>query len=266
VLGHTVATLTSAGFSPNFHHSPLTTLITVVTLAATAAALFVALRQRPRSWRLWLPASWLLVPSVLALVGAFAGEPIELQRLSIMMIPAVALVLAWGVWRLPLPAAGGWALVGLLLALRLAVLMPAYSVSPENWKGVTDQVLASTATSACVAFYPQDGRMPFDYYAGSAAATRLTPVLPRTPWGDLGPYIERYRAPSPRALAAIVASCPRLWFIVSHEGQPGGPPTSQADYYRYKRLLASLQRSYPRYQLRTFGYAAEIRAALLSRP
>lgn len=270
VIGHTVATLTSAGYSPNFHHNPLTTLLTASTLAAAAAALAVAVARRPPAWQLWLPASWLLVPSVLAVAAAFAGEPIELQRLSILMVPALSLLLAWGLWELPLPVGAAWAAVAVVLGLRLAVLVPTYGVSPENWKAAASSVLGSSRSAACIAFYPQDGRMPFDYYvrssgAGSGATSSLTPVLPVATWSAVEPYIERYAAPSSRRLAAIAAACPRLWLIAAHEGQPGGPPASQADYHRYKRLLASLERAYPHRRLRTFGYAAAVRVDLFTR-
>jgi uncharacterized membrane protein len=268
VLGHTVATLTSAGYAPNFHHNPLTTLITVLTLAAAVVALAVAFTRRPPAWRLWLPASWLLAPSLLALLAALAGEPIELQRLSILLVPALSLLLAWALWELPLSVGPAWAAVAVVLGLRLVVLVPAYGVSPENWKAAASSVLASSPSTACVAFYPQDGRMPFDYYvrrAGAVPATQLTPVLPSAPWGAVIPYIEHYAAPSRRRLASIVAACPRLWLIAAHEGQPGGPPASQADYHRYRRLLAALERAYPHRRLRTFGYAAAVRVDLFSR-
>ena len=102
-------------------------------------------------------------------------------------MPALALLIAWVLLRPTVTPALGVACVAVLLALRLAQVIPSYGVSPEPWKPATAYVLKSTPADrpACIAFYPQDGREVFDYYllrtAGGAAgnpAPVLRPVLP----------------------------------------------------------------------------------------
>jgi mannosyltransferase len=274
VLGQAAVTLTAAGMPPNFHHTSTTGVLLGLTglgLLGTLLAGGVSRRGHPDApgWRWLLIATWFLVPAALATVAALAGEPIELARSSILLAPAVALLLAWGLVqpRLPRTAAlGGFAV---LLGLRALQLGPSYGTSPENWKAAAQYVGGSQPAPSCVAFYPQDGRMAFDYYVRSSAerkaAPRLRPVLPRVPWSVVRPFVERYTVPDRRSLAAIVRSCPRLWLIASHEGQRHGPSVSRRDYARYHRLLRGLERRYPHHLERSFGYAAQVRVVLLRR-
>ena len=178
-------------------------------------------------------------------------------------------MLAWALHHPRLPAGLGVCALAIVLVLRALQLAPSYGVSPEPWRAVTRIVAAaSTDAPACVAFYPLDGRMPFDYYlsAGAASAARaLTPVLPALPWRSVHPYVEQYVVPSPAGLAAITRACPRLWLIASHQGQRDGPPGSRADYRSYRALSAALAHLYARRRIRSFGWAAAIRVTRYSR-
>ena len=262
-LGQAAATLTSAGFSPNFHRTSTTVAAAAVSGLLLAAALYAAvrlIRERPgrQSLALIVPSSWLVVPAVLALAAGLVGEPIELSRAAILLIPALALLLGWGLWHPSLPRGAGLATLGVLLALRVLQLAPSYGTSPENWRAASDYVLAATrADPACVAFYPEDGRTPFDYYLGrSAEAADLTPVLPAAPWSQMRPYVEKY-APL-RDPDRLAARCPRLWLITSHEGRAYGPPTSQRHFLRYLGVLTELENAYGSPSLKPFGYSAPV--------
>jgi hypothetical protein len=270
-LDQALVTLTSAGFPPDFRETALTTVTSVLTAVIALGGLAFATPAAAR-WRrsapraLQLPAAWLLLSAILAVAAAFAGEPVELARTTVVLIPALALLLAWVVHDPRLPAGAAWALVAVLLGLRLAALVPSYGVSPENWSAAARYVLTATRGPACVVFYPEDGRMAFDYYVRSAPrASLLTPVLPGAPWGRVQPYVERYVLPSPARLRSLAARCPQLWILGSHEGQPGGPAASRRDLRRYRLLVAAFSARYPRREQRTFGYAAEVKVDLLRR-
>ncbi len=278
VLGQTARTLTSAGMPPNFHTTATGTLTLVLigalllaASAASAPAIRPALRTRAigRDWGVLLVLAWWLVPSVLGLLASRAGEPVELARSTVLLLPAVALLLAWALHHPRLPAAIGFSGLAIVLLLRALQLAPSYGVSPEPWRTATHYVAAASAGApACVAFYPLDGRMPFDYYltAGAApAAQRLTPVLPARPWSSVHPYVEQYAVPSAAGLATIAGRCPRLWLIASHQGQRDGPPGSRIDYIKYRALNAMLAHLYPRRHSRSFGWAAVITATRFSR-
>ncbi|MBV9466203.1 MAG: hypothetical protein JO169_08810, partial [Solirubrobacterales bacterium] len=121
-------------------------------------------------------------------------------------------------------------------AARVVVLAPSYGTSPEDWRAATAYVLGSERPGDCRVFYPQDARMPFAYYAGES----------------LQPYIERYETPR------IPAGCARVWLVVSHQGQPSGPPAVRTHYARYVALQAALGREYAHQRTRVFGYASKI--------
>lgn len=275
VLGQAARTLTSAGMPPNFHRSAtgtLTLILTGVLLLIALVAIVVSARRRmPGRGRVGevLLASWLLVPVILTVAASKAGEPVELARSTILVAPAVALLLAWLLHHPRLPSELGWVAVAVLVVLRALQLVPSYGISPEPWRTVTAYVLANSRPGTCVAFYPQDGRMVFDYYldrGGAPGAGRLTPVYPVRPWSSVQPYVERYAVPSATVLDSIARRCPALWLIASHEGQRRGPPASRVNYRRYQALLVSLAHRYARRHERSFGWAAVIRAVRFDGP
>ncbi len=243
---------------------------------ATRTALRARRDGRPReeSWPILLLLSWLLVPTALIVVAYAAGEPIELARVAILVMPPLALLMAWVLMRPTVTPLLGVAGVAVLLALRLAQVIPSYGVSSEPWKAVTAYVLKSTPNErpACIAFYPQDGRQVVDYYllrtTGGAAGNpdpALRPVLPTLPWRTVRPYVERYGTLDAGQLARIARQCPRLWLLASHEGQTNGTHQSLVNLRRYQRLEDQLGALYPHAALRTFGWASAIRVWRLRR-
>ena len=158
-----------------------------------------------RQWQLLLVLAWVLIPTVLAVVLYAAGEPVELARITILMMPALALLLAWALFRPFVPPALAIFLCAALLVLRLAQVVPNYGVSPENWKAATTYVLANTPAGepACIAFYPQDGREPFEYYLLRSGSPRAAGAHARAAVRSLG----RWCAHSSRITAQ--------WMLVS---------------------------------------------------
>jgi mannosyltransferase len=259
-LGQMARWLTSAGMPPNFHPTATTIPLLVLTLAALACVAVAAVRAR--SWPVLLMLSWLLVPVLLSVAESLAGQPILLYRNSLVSLPAVAVLLAWGLMRPGVPRWLGWSSLGVLLVLRALQLAPSYGVSPENWKAAARYVDARAQAGDCIAFYPADGRMAFSYYA---ATSPLNPVLPAAPWSATRPFVEQYTAPSAARLTAIESSCPRLWLVASHYGSVRGPAASRRNYARYVQLREALRRSYGRGVSTTFGWASPVRVQLVSR-
>jgi hypothetical protein len=273
VLGQAARTLTSAGLPPNFHRTASGTLTLILTGALVIIALGTIglgrgrLSDREHTAELMV-AAWFIVPLVLLLVAAKAGVQVELARDAVLLAPPVALLLAWILHHPRLPDELGWAGVALLVVLRALQLGPSYGVSPEPWSVAADYVRSAAADDQCVAFFPQDGRMAFDYYVqrGSASgAPNLVPVLPQRPWSSVSPYVERYSTLSGAQVAALASRCPVLWLIASHEGLRRGPPQSLANYVRYRALLAALSQAYPSRRARSFGWAAVIRVVRFAR-
>ncbi|MBV8219383.1 MAG: glycosyltransferase family 39 protein [Solirubrobacterales bacterium] len=226
--------LTSAGFEPNFHPVFVAAPLAILTLALL---LFAAVRvvRRPQ-WGPVLGLSWLVVPVGLMLIWSFIGQPIFTPRNLLVSLPAVALLLGWAIMSSRLSPVAAWPAVAVLIALRLVGLVPAYGTSPENWRAATAYVLASSRPGDCVAFYPLDASMPFDYYAGR-------PVQP---------HVEQYSA------TPVPGGCERVWLVASHQGLPSGTAASRAHYARYVAIRESLGREYARHVVRPFGYASVI--------
>ena len=229
--------LTSAGFEPNFRPAAIATPLAILTLGLL---LFAAVRiaGRPR-WGPVLALSWLIVPVALMWLWSIVGQPIFTPRNLLVSLPAVALLLGWLLGRSRL----GWAGIAVLLALRVVALVPSYGTSPENWSAATAHVLHAARPGDCVAFYPLDASMPFDYYAGR-------PVLP---------HVEQYQTPK------VPSGCRRVWLVASHQGLPTGTAESRDHYARYVALRAALARRYPHHNTRSFGYASVIWVELFGR-
>ena len=226
-----ILALTSAGFEPNFRSvAGVAAVLAIVTVALLLVGA-IRIARRPQ-WGGVLVLSWLLVPVVLIWLESLLGQSIFTARNLLISLPAVALLLGWVIMRTRL----AWVTLAILIGLRAVILAPAYGDSPENWRAATAYVLSAKQPGDCLAFYPLDARMPFAYYA-------------RQP---VQPYVERYETPQ------ISAGCRRVWLVVSHQGQPNGPPASRAHYARYVAVRSALSRSYAHQSTRSFGYASVI--------
>ncbi len=280
--------LSSSALAPSFPTTSTTAVLaglTVVLVVGAAVSVGRGLRRsgrrgdpRARSrrradprtmWGQMLVLSWLAVPVALAWLESLLGQPIFLPRNLLISLPAVALVLGWSVAHGRVPRRAAWSLLAALIVLRAIQLVPSYGVSPEDWRAASGYVLARAQQRDCIAFYPSDGRMAFQYYIGDAtsigARRAPTSVLPPVPWGEVVPYVERYVIPSRLELARLPADCPRLWLVSSHRGQPDGPARSRANRARYLVLRSELRGDYAGGRTVAFGYASPVRVELLTR-
>jgi hypothetical protein len=264
--------MASSGQQPSLHSFWITTPLLVATLVVFLASA-VAIGRRARrggyetQWGGILLVAWVMIPLVLAWLASFVIQPLFLPRNLLMSVPPVALVLALGITdsRLPRLVAAGALL--LLVGLRAVPLVAAYDTSPEPWAQTTAHVLAHARAGDCIAFYPEDGRMAFQYYVGTRAAALATAprsVLPVARWGRDRPFVEHYATLTPAQVAAARASCGRLWFVSSHEGEPDGPAQSLAHRARYLALRASLARAFGHAPIQKFGYASAIHVQLFT--
>ena len=262
--------LTSAGLTPSFHHTATTYVLMWGTVAAILALVADAALRWRRGEGVWgraLVLTWAIVPAALTFLYSFASHPIFEPRNVLISTPAVSLALATAVAR------GGrrqvLAMLGVVVvvALRALQVVPAYGVSPEPWSTVTARVLAQSRPGDCVAFYPLDARMAFQYYAardpdGIQRAPRS--ILPIIPWSRVKSYVEEYATLSPAQVVRRTAACDRLWLISSHEGQPDGPALSRAHRTAYFRLDAALQAMFGLTPVQSYGYASTIHVQLLT--
>ena len=261
--------LTSAGLEPSFHATATTTLLMILTAAALiGVAISFALSWRRGSDRFAgsVVLAWVLVPTLLALLYSLFFQPLFLPRNLLMSVPAVALALGAGIGDRRVNGRAALAALAVLVILRGLQLLPSYAVSPEPWRQASAYVLARSRPGDCVAFYPADGRMAFQYYyAGASIPDQRLPrlILPIIGWGHVRTYVEDYATLSPGQIINRGSGCRRLWFVSSHEGQPSGPARSRANRARYLLLGARLARVFGSPQAKQFGYASAIHVQLL---
>jgi mannosyltransferase len=265
--------ITSAGLAPSFHHVATTYVLMWATVAAILVLLVDVIRRQRRGEAVWgmaLTLAWCLVPAALTFLYSLVAQPVFVPRNVLMSTPAIGLALAAAARDRRRPrTAAPVLLAGLLAVLALRVLPTAdsYGVSPEPWQAVTAQVLAQSRPGDCIAFYPADGRMAFQYYVGTqAAGAARAPrsILPAIRWGVVRSFVEDYVAPRRPALARRAQGCRRMWFIASHQGQPSGPPRARAHRAEYLRLDAELESLFGAGLVVNDGYASVIHVQLLA--
>jgi mannosyltransferase len=261
--------LTSAGLQPSFHRTAVTVVLLVATLLALVVVAIVLVRAGRRGEAGWvapMTLAWFAVPVALTFVYSLGFQPIFLPRNLLMCVPAGGLLLALGITDRRLPRLVAPVALVVLLALRALALGASYGVSPEPWRAASADVLARARPGDCIAFYPEDGRMAFEYYVGAGtAADRRAPrsILPVARWGVVTPYVEDYLGLSPSELARRSAGCRRLWFVSSHEGELNGPQQSRANRALFGQLGGELERAFGHAKVKKYGYASAVHVQLL---
>lgn len=224
------------------------------------------------AWAGALVASWLVVPVLLILVESFVGQSIYQPRYMLISLPPVAILLAWGVMATGVPKWLAWGALGVLLVLRGLQIAPSYGVSPENWRAATRYVLSRALPGSCVAFYPSDGRMLFQYYlltgasAGAGPGTTPRPVLPELAFGRVRPFVEDYSTLTPSGVRAAARDCSQLYLLSSHVGSDRGTPESRRHRQRFSLLEQRLLAAFGQRAETGFGYAERVRVQTFSRP
>jgi mannosyltransferase len=261
--------LTSAGLQPSFHRTSTTIVLLIVTVLALIAIAIWALRslwRGARGWGLGVALAWFGVPVAITFAYSLIAQPLFQPRNVLMSVPPVALLLAAGITHPRVPRLAAAAALTAFVALRALQLIPSYGVSPEPWQQAVAYVHARARPGDCIAFYPLDARMAFQYYVGTdAGVDRRIPrsILPIVRWGSVKPYVERYETLMPAQIGRRGAGCRRLWFVSSHEGQTDGPAHSLANRARFIALRARLEREFGHARVVQLGYAAAIHIQLL---
>lgn len=220
-----------SGSVPDFFRSRLeNAMLSVVFLLCWTAALVMLLLVRRRrgsaggeSVIAEIAAGfvfWLVVPVVLDwIVSVGSGYSIFEPSFLLSVVPAGLLLAAYGLanLRLRLARLAGTAV---FVALSLAVLVPTYGASSENWKGAVAFVLVAAHPGDCVAFDAPSGVREFAYYVNEAQEDRasLEPIFPRQTWSQAlaasVPYSLRQDYTS-SAVSGVRRSCKRIWMVVN---------------------------------------------------
>jgi hypothetical protein len=153
----------------------------LVVVAATSA--WSVVRKRGpllASWRWSVVFSWLLVPYAISLTYSVTFEPAYLDRFLLVSLPALVLVVALGLRRLPKL----WATTATIAIVAISLVGVAHwyrEPTQTDWRGAVAFVLQRST--------PADGivicghRTGFEYYTlARDHATAPTPLSPSGPW------------------------------------------------------------------------------------
>jgi len=133
-----------------------------------------------RRWQAWFLAAWCVIPVFIDLVVSLLGRPLFLSYYLIFVLPALLLLAAAGLVRLPgrpLKAAA----LALILALSLVGLSEWYGKgSAEDYRAATRFLLSHARAGDAVFYDPSYAAIPFTYYE-SLAHSPGPPVLGALP-------------------------------------------------------------------------------------
>lgn len=251
----------SAGNAPDYPRTTGTAeLLFYLTLPIWAGGVVLAgwrLLRRGAAGPVFAPAfliCWFVIPVALDYGVSVTSQPVFITRYLLYSLPAASLLIGVVLTRVRPVVLGGAAVVALLV-LRFVQIPSAYGRPFEDWKSPTAFVLGQARPGDCVAFYVDDGRMPFEYYLrqGPPRTVLPKPVLPALPWTDNPVEVEVNTPISPAALPGVVAGCPRLFLVASHDGFTTGSPNQRTTYADYHRMLGELAADYPSVHQTVFG-------------
>jgi len=236
--------------------------LTVAMLAAWAlgGCLFVYtwIRRRGTStielaeqtWGYALLIAWFVVPVILTYLISVTIQPVLSDRYLLGALPGASMLAGVACSRLrpwPLALLAG---VGLVV-MRAWVIMPGYGISLENWRQGVMTIVAKSQPGDCIAFDVTDGYTPFDYYVLHLRLAQdlvPTPVLPASSWESRTPHVLDPESIPTSRMPSVVASCPRLWLVMTHDsGSPPGPgvlPYRVRVYEANKALVSEVNSAY----------------------
>ena len=190
-----------AGTFGDLAGSSIPQLVVLGSLAALAVGAAVrTVRRRVgtvAAWHAALPVAWLAVPVAVAVVSTYTVKPLLVSRFLIIVVPALAILVAIGVRRLP--AAGRAVAVAALVVVSAMGVQDWYDEpSAEDWRGVGTSLLATVQPGDDLMVVPGRAVHAVRYYAPGlptvspesfeqATADRLWLVERYTPGGTARP-------------------------------------------------------------------------------
>jgi hypothetical protein len=193
------------------------------------------------AWAYGLLIAWFLLPIVIEYLVSELVHPVIGDRYLLDVLPPASMLAGVACSRLR-PLSVALAAAAAVLVLRAWVLVPSYGETLENWRAAVTAVVDDSRPHDCVAFFVADGYMPFDYYVlrlVGAHPPPPTPVLPDSSWAARSPHVLEPAVIPAARMPAAVASCPRLWLVLTHNlGFPPGPGVIPYRVSVYEEQLA----------------------------
>ncbi len=202
-------------------------LVLYFALAAMAAAMLILRRAQVQNsrarWGIVFALSWLVAPIAVTLIFSLA-RPVFLSRYLVYCVPALVLLAAAGLVRLP----SIWlqAAVVLLLAWFSGQGIQSYyrgdfDLSREDWRAATRYVLSETEAGDGVIFHAALGRMPFEYYVARAGKGAAKPAIAFPNSGPKITYSDFVANAKNAPVNGIAHEYSRVWLVLAHNQLPG---------------------------------------------
>jgi len=169
-------------------------------------------------WRHCFLVLWIVLP--IAFVFLISQlKPFFLPRYFVFTLPALALLAAAGLARIP----SRWFLAATLLLFAVLSLkgVSAYyqrdiDIAREDWRGATHYTLAKVQPGDVIVFYQPIGRMPYEYYR-SVTPHASDPRVLYPEHGEQVTFRDFYAGrPPDNFLRAISGPYPRVWFVFTY--------------------------------------------------
>jgi hypothetical protein len=195
-----------------------TVILAVLYGVGIALAVAWALGPGRRPGRFWVLLLWVVIPP-LGLAGASLIKPVFLSRYLIIALPALVMLVAVGITRLPPPAA-----IALLTAVLLASTagIAAYRAAPTmEWDAAVAHIQGNGHPDDAVAVWRPNYVKPLAYQVTRLMDAKERPqlALPSVPW-DHNPYAGG-RVPVTSASERL-RGCqyPRIWLVAAPRRVP----------------------------------------------
>jgi hypothetical protein len=217
--------------------APIAVAIGGVVSGLAVAGAVLAIRSLRRSWRtgwgLVLVGCWLLVPPIVTLTISLV-TPVFYPRYLIMIVPAIALLAAIPLGRLPSGRTFAAALIGLAVLGTVGVGLQAIEPSKEDWRSATQAVLRDATSADGIVFVSEAVATPFAFYALTESDANRIPTLiyPRCDW-ERPPPIATSQEGLEATIRADAGRFARVWLVVSHDSGGQGPVAMKLLSKRY---------------------------------
>jgi mannosyltransferase len=222
-------------------------------VAACLTALLPGLRRARRvtweSWRYRFLVLWLVFPILLVLGLSFA-KPLFVPRYFIFCLPALLLLVAYGVARLGrawliVPAA----LFFLVLSFRgtMGYYKRDLDIQRDDWRAATSYLLTHAEPGDGLLFHVPMGRMPFEFYHSVLGPAPTGPAVLYPHHGDHLSFLDFVEKPNDAELERLLPNYPRAWLVLTYAETQSGLPDS-----RSVELSKLLEKAYPTVERRDF--------------
>jgi mannosyltransferase len=189
--------------------------VLAVTGPLVVLAVWGTASVRSTRWRWGLLLLWLGVPIICSVVVSVTLQPIIDPRYLTICLPPLCLLAAGALMQI-WPRWPAYAALALLLVADIGSLDDYYRTTQnEDWRGVTEYVLARAQPGDYALFYASYVRTPFDLYRRLQHPASSATTNPTTPPTEL----RRWR-PVTETTAEARARADRVWVLLSHLATP----------------------------------------------